>query len=128
MVPETITEEVMVHSDEAARAIDAVEWLERVPDVPLTPQVAAWDLGPGESSVLSWTLAHPRTVAVIDDHAARTCARVLGLPIVGTLGLALRAKTRGEVMLAAPIVEELRMAGLYLSDRLIREALSMVGE
>lgn len=128
MVPEAIAEEVMAHSDDAARALDTVDWLERVPDATLTPRIAAWDLGPGESSVLSWALAHPRTVAVIDDYAARICAQALGLPIVGTLGLALRAKTRGEVRLAAPIVEELRKAGLYLSDRLIREALSVVGE
>jgi predicted nucleic acid-binding protein len=65
---------------------------------------------------------------VIDDYAARTCAEVLGVPVIGTLGLALRAKTRGRVAAARPLVEDLRRAGLYLSDRLINDALSLVGE
>jgi len=44
------------------------------------------------------------------------------------LCLALRAEVSGEVTSARPLVDELRRAGLYLSDDLIREALSLVGE
>lgn len=78
--------------------------------------------------MLSWALAHPGTLAVIDDYAARRCAAVLRLPVKGTLGLALLAKRRGRVAEAAPLVEELRRAGLYLSDAVIRDALELVGE
>jgi len=46
VVPEAIAEEVMAHSDDAATALDTVDWLERVPDATLTPRIAAWDLGP----------------------------------------------------------------------------------
>jgi len=78
--------------------------------------------------VLSWALAHPGTLAVLDDFAARKCAGAIGVRVKGTLGLALLAKTRGQLSAARPLVEELRQAGLYLSDTLIREALSLVGE
>jgi len=54
--------------------------------------------------------------------------RCLGVRVVGTLGLALRAKARGTVAAARPLVEELRGAGLYLSNDLIRDALRLVGE
>lgn len=116
------------HSDEAARALDAEEWIEEMPRHSILEVVASWDLGAGESAVLSWALAHPGTLAVIDDYAARTCAGVLGVPVKGTLGLALLAKQQGRVPSARPLVEELRQAGLYLSDALIRDALSLVGE
>lgn len=128
VVPAAVAEEITAHSDEAAHSIGVHVWLECVPAIPASPAVAAWDLGAGESAVLSWAAAHPGCVAVIDDYAARTCAQVLGVPVVGTLGLALRAKVRGRVPFARPLVEELRRAGLYLSDALIRDALSAVGE
>jgi predicted nucleic acid-binding protein len=128
VVPAAVAEEVTAHSDDAARAIGENLWLESVPAMPVSAAVAAWDLGTGESTVLSWAAAHAGSVAVIDDHAARTCAAVLGVPVVGTLGLARRAKVRGRAPLERPLVEELRRAGLYLSDALIREALALVGE
>jgi predicted nucleic acid-binding protein len=73
-------------------------------------------------------MAHPGTLAIIDDYAARTCAAVLGVPVKGTLGLALLAKQQGRVGAARPLVQELRRAGLYLSDTVTREALALVGE
>ncbi len=99
-----------------------------MPRRPVLEVVGSWDLGAGESAVLSWALEHPGTLAVIDDYAARTCATVLGVPVKGTLGLALLAKGRGRATNARSLVEELRRAGLYLSDAVIRDALSLVGE
>ncbi len=127
-VPSAVAVEVRAHSDEAARALDAEPWIEEMPRRPVLEVVASWDLGPGESAVLSWALDPPGTLAVIDDYAARTCATVLGVPVKGTLGLALLAKQRGEITTALPLVEALRAAGLYLSDSVIRNALALVGE
>jgi len=128
IVPAAVANEVMAHSDEAARAIRSFPWLEPMPATPVSATIAAWDLGPGESSVLAWASTHPGSRAVIDDRAARTCAKVLNLPLIGTLGLALRAKARGEIPSARPLVEDLRHAGLYLSDALTAEALALVDE
>jgi predicted nucleic acid-binding protein len=128
VVPDAVAEEVTEHADEATRALWAEEWLVRVPTGGIAPAVAAWDLGAGESAVLSWAASHPGCVAVIDDYAARTCAEVIGVTVIGTLGLALRAKLAGRVALARPLVEELRRAGLYLSSAVIRSALTLVGE
>lgn len=128
IVPDTVAEEVAAHSDEAARAIATHGWIEQVPAVQVPSVIAAWDLGPGESSVLAWAVANPGSVAILDDYAARTCAQALRVPLIGTLGLALRSKLTGQIPSARPLVEELRKAGLYLSDHLIREALTLVGE
>lgn len=102
-VPNAVSEELAAHSDEAARALESVGWLARIPTDPVSPLVAAWDLGRGESAVLSWAAAHPGCLAVIDDYAARTCAEVLGVPVIGTLGLVLRAKFRGRIAAARPL-------------------------
>jgi len=118
----------MAHSDEASLALASTSWLKQTPAVGVPTTVASWDLGGGESSVLSWAAAHPGTITILDDYAARTCAETLGIPVVGSLGLALRAKIEGRVSEAQPLVEKLIRAGLYLSDALVRQALELVGE
>ena len=128
VIPAAVAAEVMVHSDEAARTLNTEEWIEQVPPGPVSEVVAAWDLGAGESAVLTWALRHAGTLAVIDDYAARKCASTFGVTVRGTLGLALLAKQRGRVTEARPLVEELRRAGLYLSDAVVRDALALVGE
>ena len=44
-----------------------------------------WNLGDGESEVLSFALAYPQYKAMIDDRAARSCARTLGVQTLGTV-------------------------------------------
>ena len=38
------------------------------------PVVAGWDLGLGESQVISWAYKNPGFEAILDDRAARKCA------------------------------------------------------
>jgi len=127
-VPESVSSEVRAHSDEAARALDTVTWLQTVPDAPMLPLIRGWDLGAGESAVLEWAQANLPARAIIDDYAARQLASVLAVPVIGTLGLALLARQRGMVSLARPLVEEFARAGLYLSKPIIERALRLVGE
>jgi predicted nucleic acid-binding protein len=78
--------------------------------------------------VLAWGYAHRGTEVIIDDLAARRCAAALGIPVRGTLGLVLVAKKRGVIAFARPVVDKLRQSGMYLSDRVIDQALALVGE
>ena len=76
-VPETVAREVRRHSDDAARALDTIDWLRTVPDAERLPLVRGWDLGPGESAVLEWAQAsRHRNLAVLVNHddAAREFA------------------------------------------------------
>lgn len=127
-VPETVADEVRAHSDQATLALKKISWLLTVPDVPLPEAVSSWDLGAGESAVLAHAFAHPSTVAILDDYAARKCAEVLSLRVKGTLGIVLLSKTQGRIPLARPVVEELHRKGLYLSPAVIEAALKLVGE
>ncbi len=60
-----------------------------------SPRVEIWNLGAGETAVLSYALAHSGLRAVIDDAEARRCARTLDIPLLGTGGVLLLAKRRG---------------------------------
>lgn len=127
-VPAAVVEEVGVHSDEAARLLKTLDWLIAVPNVEIVPLIRAWDLGEGESAVLEWAFKNRPSHAVLDDYAARRLAKVLSIPVTGTLGLALIAKKRGLIPEARPLVEDFLEAGLYLSPSIVERALNLVGE
>ena len=90
--------------------------------------ISAWDLGAGETQVLSRSLRQTDLRAVLDDWAARQCGLSLGLPVVGTLGIVLAAKRHGLIPLARPSIKRLLAEGLYLTPSLIQDALKTVDE
>jgi predicted nucleic acid-binding protein len=130
VVPAAVAGEIQKRgaTDPTVQALAATSWLVVVETPPFPALIQSWDLGPGESSVLTWAHAHPGTEAIVDDLAARRCAAALGIPVRGTLGLVLTAKRRGIIPAARPVLESLRHAGMYLSDRVLNQALVLVGE
>ena len=78
--------------------------------------------------LLAWAHAHSGTEAIIDDLPARRCAAAHGISVRGTLGLVLAAKKHGRISAARPVLEDLRRKGMYLSDRVLDEALALLGE
>ena len=65
---------------------------------------------------------------IIDDREARCCARSIQVPVVGTLGVVLKARAQGLVPAARPVIERLLDHGMYLSRQVIDSALAIVGE
>ena len=99
--------------------------MEAAPD----PVVVAWDLGAGESAVLSHALINRGWTAVVDDGAARRCARALAIPLLGTLGLVFRARLASLIPVAVPVLQAIQAQGFRLDDEVIRLALRQtVGE
>ena len=130
VVPAAVAAEIRRRgsTDLTVQAIEGTSWLVVVETPPIPGLIQAWDLGEGESSVLAWAYAYPGTEAIVDDLAARRCAAALGIPVRGTLGLVLTAKKRGRIPAARPILEKLRQSGMYLSERVMNQALALVGE
>jgi predicted nucleic acid-binding protein len=68
-------------------------------------------------------------IAVLDDGAARRCARSLSLMITGTLAVVLLARQHGLINSAAQVLHDLRSADFRLDDKTIQDALAQtVGE
>ncbi len=91
-------------------------------------EIDSWDLGRGESEVLAQAVLSAGSRAVLDDLEARRCAQALGVGVIGTLGVVLRATRLGLISSARPIVERLRESGLYLTEDLVERALAHLGE
>jgi predicted nucleic acid-binding protein len=114
--------------DVTANALATSTWMKQMDDIGVPPNVLAWDLGDGESSVLAWALSQPGTVAIIDDLQGRRCAEALGIPLRGTVGLVLRARRNGLIDSTRDALERLRRGGMFLSERLCADVLKEVGE
>ncbi|MGW8257412.1 MAG: DUF3368 domain-containing protein [Thermoguttaceae bacterium] len=129
-VPEAVRSEIHRRgpSDMTVQAMEQVGWLRTVADPSIPASIQSWDLGPGESAVLSYAFENFDVPAVIDDLNARRCAIALNIPVHGTLSLVLLAKQRKLITHARPILERMVQAGMYLSPRLLNEALSLVDE
>lgn len=129
-VPLSVREEVLAKQGPGPMFVwlDQAKFLRVEPDLPLPLEVAAWDLGAGESQVLAHALTLSNCEAVLDDLQARNCAKSLGIPVVGTLGILLRAKKLGLIAAARPLIEELLGRQLYLSRDLVEKGLAEVGE
>jgi predicted nucleic acid-binding protein len=130
VVPTAVVREVLAGKEAHPElaALGETDWLHVEPDGPLPEEIAAWDLGAGEAQVLALAHRQPSYEAVLDDQQARRCAREAGIPVVGTLGIVLRAKQRGKITAARPLIEQLLREGLYLSHQLVRAGLAEVDE
>jgi len=113
--------------DPVAQALHQTPWLVPVPNPSVPPSIQRWDLGAGEAAVLSYALSR-QAMAILDDRAGRRCALAHRIPLRGTLGLVLLAKRRGRIEAARPLLDDLREAGMYLSDTILNRALALVGE
>jgi len=110
LIPEAVAREVGVKGDGERM----LQELLSSPSVSLAGEIAVpkdvevWDLGRGESEVLAQAMITEGSRAVVDDLEARRCAQALGVGVIGTLGVVLRAKRRGLIEAARPVVTRLR--------------------
>ncbi|HPD32236.1 MAG TPA: DUF3368 domain-containing protein [Phycisphaerae bacterium] len=128
LLPEAVAAEILAGpDDDPARAAVLSGWASRRSPAQVPDAVTEWGLGAGESAVLAIAL-DLRAIAVLDDATARAAARALGVALIGTLGVVVRAKQRGLVPLASSVFADLRAAGLYLDDDVVRVTLERIGE
>ena len=92
------------------------------------PVVAGWDLGLGESQVISWAYKNPGFEAILDDRAARKCALSLKIPVRGTVGVILLAKKDGRLAKAKPLLNQLIQIGFRIDPELLRTTLRLAKE
>lgn len=106
VLPQAVVNELLVAPEDDSARIALESGIFKITEAPATPEsVLAWDLGKGESAVLSYAIANPRFVAVLDDGAARRCARSFSLMVTGTLSVIILAKQHGLIESAAQVLQ-----------------------
>jgi predicted nucleic acid-binding protein len=128
-VPRVVAQEIQAGPKDAAQQALAAGRFAIIDAPPPPTEILAWDLGAGETAVLSFASAEPGWTAILDDESARKCARSLGVDLKGTLGIILLAKQKGLIASAAQELRALRAIGFRIDDHIARDALNRaVGE
>ena len=131
LVPPTVWREVVdVGGRPGAAAVAQAPWLQRrALAAPRTVIRASARLDPGESEAIALASEFAGSVPILlDDLKGRRVASELGLPVVGSAGVLIAAKSVGLIAAVRPLIEELCIAGLHLSDRAFSEVLQLASE
>ncbi len=65
---------------------------------------------------------------MLDERRGRRFARSLNLPVVGSVGILVRAKQAGLVSAVRPLLDALLHHGFFLSEAVYRRILEQAGE
>ena len=83
------------------------------------------DAGEAEAIALA---SEKSCLLISDDKQARSVAKRLGVAVIGTVGVLVRAKQNGVIMALKPILDDLELNNFFISRALREEALKLVGE
>ncbi len=83
------------------------------------------DLGEAEAIALA---KENNLLLVTDDKQARSAAGRLGVPVIGTVGILIRAKNAAVIDSVKPIIDQLDAVGFHIGRALRDEALKIAGE
>lgn len=129
-MPARVSTEIITGGDIAADKLDDFQktWLVRCsPDV--AQEVLIWNLGDGETDVLSWAFGNDGNyTALLDDRAARRCAATLNIKTLGTGGILVLAKRRGIIENVSTELKKLQAAGLWISNEVVQIILKQADE
>ena len=125
VIPQAVADEIQAGptQDQAYQALTSGQFT-IVNTPPPPPELIAWDLGAGETAVLSLAMAKSKWTAILDDAAARKCARSFSVPLKGTLAVVIMAKQKGLIPSAATVIKALVGGGCRLDDAVVRQAMA----
>jgi len=126
VVPLEVAEEVRAGGAQAfgVDAFEGAEWLS-IQDLPV--RLPAWlsnSLDRGEAAVIQTAMTREIPLVCIDEEAGRRVARLCGLSLTGSIGILLKARDLGYEISMPAAVQRMRDHGIWLSDKVIRFALS----
>lgn len=71
---------------------------------------------------------HDKEKVLIDEKIARQQAKILGLEVIGTLGLLLKAKNKGLLSSIKPLINKILENGIWINDEIVKGILKAAGE
>jgi predicted nucleic acid-binding protein len=128
LVPTLIYQEVVQKGEglpgsAELRGAEWAEYAEHNPEASLFQSLSA-DLDSGEAAALWLAVERKASLVLSDDRQARLAAERMGFPVVGTVGILVRARRKGLVSSLAPLLRALKAKGVWLSIALIEAVLA----
>jgi predicted nucleic acid-binding protein len=131
IVPQAVFDEIAVAGAGRPGAIEAQThpWISTSTAPHALVAALALDLDAGEAEAVALALAQSADLLVIDERRGRVIATRLGLRVIGTLGVLIDAKQRGQLTAVKPVMDDLiTHAGFWISQALYDRVLSAASE
>jgi len=129
-MPIGVKEEILIGGEEkvGVTELGKSSWLkvEEVSDIE-KPKLL-YELDRGEAEVIILAKEKEIREVLIDEKVARMQAKILGLEVVGTLGLLLRAKKKGVLSEIKPLIEKMLQRGIWIRSKIVKGMLKEAGE
>lgn len=91
-------------------------------------EILKLELDSGEASAIALALKNPGSRIILDERKGRNVAKRLGLKVIGTLGLIVRAKQKGIIPSGKEVLDKLENHGFWLSEHMKKSLLEKLGE
>ncbi len=115
IIPEAVFNEVTAKQDTACQKLKTeIGWI-KIIKIPQNEKLKIYRARLHSEEVEVILLAQKNPVAdlvIIDDNAAKTTAKFLGLKVTGTLGVLLKAKRNGIIKEIKPYIKTMKKQGL----------------
>ena len=129
-IPQHVKEEIIAGGRESfgVHELETCTWLkiEKVHDIEKVKLL--YELERGEAEVIILAKEKGIQQALIDEKVARLQAKVLGLEVIGTLGVLLKAKKEGLLFSIKPSVIKIVDNGIWIKDEIVSGVLKEAGE
>lgn len=131
IVPAAVWNEATAHPElPGAQEVLRADWLEVVsaPRVQVRPEFHGLELHRGERLGLELALELSAEMFLSDDQEAVRAARGVEMPVLGSIGVLIRAKEKGLLEAVMPHLEAMRASGFWMSKRFVETVARMVDE
>jgi predicted nucleic acid-binding protein len=131
LVPGEVEREILAGgpaTPEHRAMIEAAHSLRTLPVLDAISPELANQLDLGEASVIQNARQGGIPLVAIDEKAGRRIARLHGLVVTGSLGILIKARKQGQIGELSACVHRMNEKGIWISDTLVRQALTAVGE
>ena len=105
-----------------------VEWIRIVKIQSEKSLLFFLDLDKGEAEAIVLANEMNADLIILDETLGRFHAKHIGLNVTGTIGILLKAKENGIIDKIKPILNKLLQNGIWLSEKLISQTLTIASE
>lgn len=129
-LPLGVKEEILAGGEKniGVRELKMYSWLrvERVADIEKVKLL--YELERGEAEVIVIAKEKGVRKVLLDEKVARLQAKILGLEVIGTLGLLLKAKKEGMLSAIRPFIVKMLENGIWIKDEIVKGVLEAANE
>lgn len=129
-LPSSVKEEIMAggRRDIGIRELEEHSWLRFEKITGIEKVEFLHELERGEAEVIVLAKEKGIGLVLLDEKVARLQARILGLEVIGTLGLLLRAKRTGLIYSIRPLICKMLDNGIWIKKEIANGILTNAGE